>query len=157
MIQFTIYYHPTHYSLSSSNLTLYRHQFQLPTASLNIPRSTKIHAKCFWHPPHTAVAHEGFATSNWYSTCRAQCHSMYSCVRVCLQCRGAHVRCLSWHPDGESELYGLCSAQTERQTVSVFSETFCQVLNAVELHPEHTVWLNELPVWKDLPFGGRTK
>ena len=149
-IQFITHYHPMTWHCTDTNSS-YR---QLPQIHHEIQKYMQSVSDT---PPYTAVAHERFAIANCYSTCRAQCICVYCCVQVCLPCRGAHVRCLSWHPDGESELYDLCSALTQRQRDSVFSETFCQVLKAVELHPEHTVWFNELPVWKELCFGGRTK
>jgi hypothetical protein len=156
MIQFTIHYHPTNssLSLSSNHLTLHQHQCQFPQYT------TKYNSKCqvFPTPRHMLqLRMKGLPRPG--GTARAGRSALVCTVQLCAGVSTVQgcAREVFWHPDGESGLYGLCRAQTERQRVSVFSEKLCPILRAVELHPEHTVWFNEIPVWKDLRCGGQTK
>jgi hypothetical protein len=137
--QFIAHYDPTHYPLSSNSLlTIIQSLDTVPTpipvteSILKYATKYKNKREVFLTPcPYTAAAHEGFATSS-YSTCRAQCISMYSFVQVWLPCRGAHVRYLdtqtvkvSFMASAASKLKGKESRFSLRRFVKLWEPWSC--------------------------------
>ena len=157
IIQFIAHYHPVHNPLWSNSLsiiiqliTIIQSLDTVPTASLNTPRNTKINANSLWHPATLQLHMKCLPPP--VGTVRAGRRAVCRCVyRAGVRTWGVMTpRRWKW------ALWLAQRANWKANSLG-FLWDFCRVLRVVELHPEHTVWFNELPVWKDLRFGGQTK